>query len=82
MGAPPQISSTTFASLSLSQVNLRRAARRRLVARGAGAGAGTDPDRGQSGGTGLLIRYSRASGPPTHSKLHTKLKFKLAAHLT
>ena len=37
MGAPPQISSTTFASLSLSQVNLRRAARRRLVARGAGA---------------------------------------------
>ena len=61
---------------------VRAAGQRPVQLATASEGAGTDPDRGQSGGTGLLIRYSRASGPPTHSKLHTKLKFKLAAHLT
>jgi len=61
---------------------VRAAGQRPVQLATASEGAGTDLDRGQSGGTGLLIRYSRASGPPTHSKLHTKLKFKLAAHLT
>jgi len=56
MGAPPQISSTTFESLS--QVKLRRAARRRLWRAAQACGAGPPQARGAG------PPQARGAGPP------------------